>query len=373
MNANAYTNNVVHRSEPGFVIQGGGFSYPGTLPLVAIAENAMVANEPVYSNVRGTIAMAKLASNPNSATNQWFISLADNSANLDTQNGGFTAFGQVTGNGMSIVDAIAALSRFNMGGNFTSIPLRNFTTADATAGTSPNDNNLVLIRSVVVLNANPDSAASLTPARNTLLTAPPANGGGIGGGDGGGGGGSVGLVGLLAWVCSWWGAKPLVGSVAESDSVLWRWARLPPGSRRHIDHPRHTESVDQRPVTRRPHDLGEGHDNAAANRKLLEPAPRLLHRSIRAPGCAGEAPSAWTHADQELPALLPEVAPDSVQMPITRSDTTATMAGTAKSDMTVVSRNPAVSAAPIMTGASSVPARPTVFAHPIPGARMAEG
>ena len=198
VNANAYTNNVVHRSEPGFVIQGGGFSYPGTLPLVAIAENAMVANEPVYSNVRGTIAMAKLASNPNSATNQWFISLADNSANLDTQNGGFTAFGQVTGNGMAIVDAIAALSRFNMGGNFTSIPLRNFTSADATAGTSPNDNNLVLIRSVIVLDANPDSAASLSPARNTLLTAPPANGGGIGGGDGGGGGGSVGLVGLLA-------------------------------------------------------------------------------------------------------------------------------------------------------------------------------
>jgi peptidyl-prolyl cis-trans isomerase A (cyclophilin A) len=195
VNANAYTNNVVHRSEPGFVIQGGGFSYPGTLPLVAVAQNANVANEPVYSNVRGTIAMAKLASNPNSATNQWFISLADNSANLDTQNGGFTVFGQVTGSGMAVVDAIAALSRFNMGGEFTALPLRNFTSADAAAGTAPNDNNLVLIRSVIVLDSNPDSAASLTPARNTLLTAPPA-GGGSSGGDGGGG--SVGLFGLLA-------------------------------------------------------------------------------------------------------------------------------------------------------------------------------
>jgi peptidyl-prolyl cis-trans isomerase A (cyclophilin A) len=198
VNANAYTNNVVHRSEPGFVVQAGGFSYQGTLPLATVAANAAVANEPVYSNVRGTIAMAKFGSDPNSATNQWFISLADNSANLDVQNGGFTAFGQVTGNGMAIVDAIAALSRFNMGGNFTSIPLRNFTAADANAGTAPNDNNLVLIRSVIVLDANPDSAASLTPARNTLITAPPAGGGGSGGGDGGGGGGSVGLASLLA-------------------------------------------------------------------------------------------------------------------------------------------------------------------------------
>jgi peptidyl-prolyl cis-trans isomerase A (cyclophilin A) len=198
VNANAYTNNVVHRSEPGFVIQGGGFSYPGTLPLVPVAQNAMVANEPVYSNVRGTISMAKLASNPNSATNQWFISLADNSANLDVQNGGFTVFGQVTGNGMAIVDAIAALSRFNMGGEFTAVPLRNFTAADANAGTAPNDNNLVLIRSVIVLDANPDSAASLTPARNTLIAAPPPSGGSSGGGDSGGGGGSVGLASLLA-------------------------------------------------------------------------------------------------------------------------------------------------------------------------------
>ena len=194
VNASAYTNNVLHRSEPGFVIQGGGFSYPGTLPLVAVAQNASVANEPVYSNVRGTIAMAKLAANPNSATNQWFISLADNSANLDAQNGGFTVFGQVTGNGMAVVDAIAALSRFNMGGEFTSVPLRNFTAADANAGTAPNDNNLVLIRGVTILDANPDSAAGLSPARNTLLNAPPPSGGS----NDSGGGGSTGLAGLFA-------------------------------------------------------------------------------------------------------------------------------------------------------------------------------
>jgi peptidyl-prolyl cis-trans isomerase A (cyclophilin A) len=204
VNANAYANNVVHRSEPGFVIQGGGFSYPGTLPLVAVAENAKVANEPVYSNVRGTIAMAKIASDPNSATNQWFISLADNSQNLDVQNGGFTAFGQVTGNGMAVVDAIAALSRFNLGGNFTAIPLRNYTSADAAAGTPVTNNNLVLIQNVIVLDSNPDSAASLNPPRNTLINQPPAGGGGNGGS---GGGGTTGLLSLFALALLFLGRK----------------------------------------------------------------------------------------------------------------------------------------------------------------------
>ena len=198
VNANAYVNNVVHRSEPGFVIQGGGFSYQGALPLVAVAANASVANEPVYSNVRGTIAMAKIASDPNSATNQWYINLADNSANLDTQNGGFTVFGQVTASGMAVVDAIAAITRFNLGGTFTSIPLRNYTSADFNASTPPNDNNLVLIRNVIVIDANPDSAGTLNPAKNTLINAPPANSGSNGSSGSSGGGGSMGLASLLA-------------------------------------------------------------------------------------------------------------------------------------------------------------------------------
>jgi cyclophilin family peptidyl-prolyl cis-trans isomerase len=192
----AYTNNLVHRSEPGFVIQAGGYQYVGSMQLKDVPANAKVNNEPVYSNVRGTIAMAKLDSDANSATNQWFINLADNSANLDKQNGGFTAFGQITGGGMAVVDAIAALNRFNLGAGFTAVPLRNYTTADANAGTPPGENNLVLIRNVIVLDANPDSAASLNPAKNTLISAPPPSGG-IGDSSSGGGG-SMGLVGLFA-------------------------------------------------------------------------------------------------------------------------------------------------------------------------------
>jgi len=195
-NPNAYANNVVHRSVPGFVIQAGGYSYSGHLPLDPVPEKPKVVNEPVYSNVRGTIAMAKLDSDANSATNQWFINLADNSQNLDKQNGGFTVFGQITGGGLTVVDAIAALSRFNMGAGFDAVPLRNYTSANATAGVPPTDNNLVLILSVTILDSNPDSAASLNPAKNTLISAPPPSGG-IGDSSSGGGG-SMGLVGLFA-------------------------------------------------------------------------------------------------------------------------------------------------------------------------------
>ena len=52
----AYTNAVVHRAVPGFVVQGGGYKFDTKLPLVDVAENAAVVNEPVYSNKRGTIA-----------------------------------------------------------------------------------------------------------------------------------------------------------------------------------------------------------------------------------------------------------------------------------------------------------------------------
>jgi cyclophilin family peptidyl-prolyl cis-trans isomerase len=172
---------------PGFIVQGGGYKYTGATPLVVIPQIAKVVNEPVYSNLRGTIAMAKIDGDANSATNQWFFNLNnDNASDLDKQNGGFTVFGQVTGNGMAIVDAIAALNRFNMdGGGLKAIPLRNYTTTDNTNNVPVTGDHLVLIENIVVLNADPDTAASLNPTKNTLINKKDD------------GGGSMGLISLL--------------------------------------------------------------------------------------------------------------------------------------------------------------------------------
>lgn len=115
----AYTSSFIHRSMPGFIIQGGGFTWNGTTNQWSyVVTNPPVVNEysPSRSNLRGTIAMAKLGGNPDSATSQWFFNLADNSANLDNQNGGFTVFGQVLHSGMTVVDAIAALQIVNANG-----------------------------------------------------------------------------------------------------------------------------------------------------------------------------------------------------------------------------------------------------------------
>lgn len=185
--ADAYKNTIVHRSVPGFVVQGGGYQYNGQLPLVTIPQNAKVTNEPVYSNLRGTIAMAKLGSDANSATNQWFINLNnDNVSNLDKQNGGFTVFGQVTGNGMAIVDSIAALNRFTLGA-FQGFPLRNYSEQDNKNNVAITNAHLVLIQNVVILNADPDTAANLSPTKNTLINEKEKDDGG----------GSMGLFGLL--------------------------------------------------------------------------------------------------------------------------------------------------------------------------------
>lgn len=128
INAGKYANTLIHRSVRGFVIQGGGY-FLDESTIYAVEKNAPIVNEFHLSNLRGTIAMAKLAENPDSATSEWFFNLADNSENLDNQNGGFTVFGRVTEQSLAVIDAIAALNVYNastyLGSAFTHLPLFN--------------------------------------------------------------------------------------------------------------------------------------------------------------------------------------------------------------------------------------------------------
>lgn len=143
-----YQNSFIHRSVRGFVIQGGGYRF--TSQVSAVPVDPPIVNEFGRSNLRGTIAMAKIGDDPNSATSQWFINLADNSANLDNQNGGFTVFGEVISTGMSVVDAIAALTLYNAGSPFDSLPLRNYPGGNAQI----NSNYLVMVN--IRIDQDPD-------------------------------------------------------------------------------------------------------------------------------------------------------------------------------------------------------------------------
>lgn len=121
VNARAYRHSIIHRVTPGFVVQGGGYRFNGH-NIVQIPAGDPIANEANLSNVRGTLSMAKLSGDPDSATIEWFINLADNT-NLDSSNGGYTVFGRVLGDGMDIIDQIAALETWNAGGALSELPL----------------------------------------------------------------------------------------------------------------------------------------------------------------------------------------------------------------------------------------------------------
>lgn len=105
-----YTNTLFHRSVANFITQGGGFRADATAS--AVPTQPAVVNEPEITNARGTVAMARTA-NPNSATSQFFINVADNAANLNNQNEGFTVFARVAGDGMTVADAIVNLPKAN--------------------------------------------------------------------------------------------------------------------------------------------------------------------------------------------------------------------------------------------------------------------
>lgn len=99
----AFTNSIFHRiahlaTDGLSVLQGGGatvqtVSGSTTLSPITVL-NTGVANEFSASNVLGTIAMAQ-STGPNSATDQFFFNLIDNSQALDPQQ--FTVFGKVMG------------------------------------------------------------------------------------------------------------------------------------------------------------------------------------------------------------------------------------------------------------------------------------
>ncbi len=107
-----YGGTQFHRVIPGFMVQGGGMSAdfkekPTRAPVPIESEQSVKAG---LSNGVGSVSMAR-TSDPNSATAQFFINVADNKRldfqSADARGYGYTVFGKVV-DGMDVVNKIAA-------------------------------------------------------------------------------------------------------------------------------------------------------------------------------------------------------------------------------------------------------------------------
>jgi cyclophilin family peptidyl-prolyl cis-trans isomerase len=99
-----YNGTIFHRVIPNFMIQGGGFDE--NMNQKPTGKGIKNEWENGLSNVRGSIAMARLGRQPDSATAQFFINVTNNPF-LDQPNdgAGYAVFGKVV-EGMDVVDAI---------------------------------------------------------------------------------------------------------------------------------------------------------------------------------------------------------------------------------------------------------------------------
>ena len=119
-----YNNTIFHRVIDGFMIQGGGFE-PG---MSQKTTKATIKNEADngLQNKMYTIAMARTP-NPDSASSQFFINVADNGflnfTSPTAQGWGYCVFGKVTA-GTEVVDKIKQVKTGSRSGH-QDVPLEN--------------------------------------------------------------------------------------------------------------------------------------------------------------------------------------------------------------------------------------------------------
>jgi cyclophilin family peptidyl-prolyl cis-trans isomerase len=175
-----FANTIFHRSVPGFIIQGGGYSNTGAMVSSFGAINGE-SSTATLTNTTGTIAMA-LSTGPDSATSEWFFNLDNNNGttsnpNLDNSSDGgpFTAFGIVIYNGLSTIDDIADLPTVNdeANGAWSNLPVQNYSGENGATVASVPTSDYVTINPVIVPGGITYGAVS---ANTSLVTTSIVNG-----------------------------------------------------------------------------------------------------------------------------------------------------------------------------------------------------
>jgi peptidyl-prolyl cis-trans isomerase A (cyclophilin A) len=161
-----YDGSFFHRSVPGFVIQGGGYDVVAG-NVSEMSTHAPTADEFKDPNIRGSLALARTPS-ANSATDQFFFNLADNSGTLSGSNS-YSVFGQISDSAsLAVMDAIASQKVLDessgLGAAFSALPVL------ASANGTPKVTDLVYLNSVdeVVSAGSPDYSIAAAPSQLTL-------------------------------------------------------------------------------------------------------------------------------------------------------------------------------------------------------------
>jgi cyclophilin family peptidyl-prolyl cis-trans isomerase len=116
-----YDGTIFHRVISNFMVQGGGFTpdmkkKPTSEPIANEWKNGL-------KNVRGSLAMARLGGDPDSATSQFFINAVDNDFLDRPQPDGaaYAVFGMVT-KGLDVLDKIRVVKTGSKAGH-SDVPL----------------------------------------------------------------------------------------------------------------------------------------------------------------------------------------------------------------------------------------------------------
>jgi len=126
--ADHYDGTIFHRIIDGFMVQGGGF----TPAMIQKPVEPAIKNEwkNGLKNDRGTVSMARVGGNADSATSQFFINVVDN-GRLDTpqpDGAAYAVFGKVI-KGMDVVDKMR-VAKTGMRNNMRDVPLETISITD---------------------------------------------------------------------------------------------------------------------------------------------------------------------------------------------------------------------------------------------------